>query len=278
MRFDDGFFERMAQPMRKAFEAMDALERGAIANPDENRMVGHYWLRAPELAPSAEIADEIRKTVQQVKKFAAAVHRGAVCPTHASRFTRVLSIGIGGSALGPMFVADALGNPASDAMKVDFIDNTDSDGIARTLDLSVHWRVNSKTAGTASSVNAQGVNLVRLIHGAIGDREPHRMVRSRTTRTQRQRSGRPAACLPLKDAGERIGGCERGVLWRSGLQFKSPLPQIVREVWYPFRYSRLSRTIWGRGLGGGAASPSRLYDAESFLEANRFGAAKKRPP
>jgi glucose-6-phosphate isomerase len=46
---------------------------------------------------------------------------------------RVLSIGIGGSALGPMFVADALGDPASDAMQVDFIDNTDPDGIARTL-------------------------------------------------------------------------------------------------------------------------------------------------
>jgi glucose-6-phosphate isomerase len=45
----------------------------------------------------------------------------------------VLSIGIGGSALGPMFVADALGNPGSDPMKVDFIDNTDPDGIARTL-------------------------------------------------------------------------------------------------------------------------------------------------
>ncbi len=63
MRFDDGFLERMAQPTRQAFEAMDALEQGAIANPDEKRMVGHYWLRAPELAPTPEIAAEIRKTV-----------------------------------------------------------------------------------------------------------------------------------------------------------------------------------------------------------------------
>ena len=52
MRFDDGFFERMAPAVRKAFDAMDALERGAIANPDEKRMVGHYWLRAPEKAPT----------------------------------------------------------------------------------------------------------------------------------------------------------------------------------------------------------------------------------
>src|SRR6478609_9216953 len=125
MRFDDGFLNRMAAPMRQAFEAMDALERGAIANPDEKRMVGHYWLRAPELAPTPEIAGEIRKTVADVKSFAAGVHGGTIRPPTAPRFTRVLSIGIGGSALGPMFVADALGSPAGDRMAIDFIDNTD---------------------------------------------------------------------------------------------------------------------------------------------------------
>jgi glucose-6-phosphate isomerase len=45
----------------------------------------------------------------------------------------VLCLGIGGSALGPMFVADALGTPGGDRMKVHFIDNTDPDGIARAL-------------------------------------------------------------------------------------------------------------------------------------------------
>jgi glucose-6-phosphate isomerase len=133
MRFPDGFLDGMALPMREAFEAMDALERGAIANPDENRMVGHYWLRAPDLAPTPEIAAEIRKTVADVKTFAAAVHGDTIRPPAAARFTRVLSIGIGGSALGPMFVADALGNPAGDKMKIAFIDNTDPDGIARAL-------------------------------------------------------------------------------------------------------------------------------------------------
>src|SRR5437870_1177079 len=105
MRFDDGFLDRMAPALQRAFEAMNALERGAIANPDENRMVGHYWLRAPDLAPSPEIAAEIRKTVADVKSFAAAMHDGTIRPPSAPRFTRVLSIGIGGSALGPMFVA-----------------------------------------------------------------------------------------------------------------------------------------------------------------------------
>src|SRR5262245_39998762 len=133
MRFEDGFLDRMAAPMECSFEAMDALERGAIANPDEKRRVGHYWLRALDLAPSPEIAGQIRKTVAEVKAFAAAVHGGTIRPPSASRIARVLSIGIGGSALGPMFVADALGNPG-DRMAIDFIDNTDPDGIARTVE------------------------------------------------------------------------------------------------------------------------------------------------
>lgn len=134
MRFEDDFLDRMAAPMERSFEDMDALERGAIANPDENRRVGHYWLRAPELAPSPEIAREIRKTVADIKAFAAAMHGGTIRPPSSSRFVRVLSIGIGGSALGPMFVADALGNPGGDRMAIDFIDNTDPNGIARTLE------------------------------------------------------------------------------------------------------------------------------------------------
>src|SRR6476620_6696314 len=112
---------------------MDALERGAIANPDENRMVGHYWLRAPDLAPTPEIAAEIRKTIADVKAFAGAVNAGKVRPPKADRYSGVLCIGIGGSALGPMFVADALGDPSADKMRIDFIDNTDPDGIDRAL-------------------------------------------------------------------------------------------------------------------------------------------------
>src|SRR6266576_1316376 len=74
MRFDEQFLQRMTPAMQSAFEAMDALEHGAISNPDEKRMVGHYWLRSPELAPRPEIAAEIRKTVADLKVFAANFH------------------------------------------------------------------------------------------------------------------------------------------------------------------------------------------------------------
>ena len=57
--FDEAYLASMGDKMKAAFESMQALEKGAIANPDENRMVGHYWLRTPELSPTEEIKNEI---------------------------------------------------------------------------------------------------------------------------------------------------------------------------------------------------------------------------
>src|SRR5688500_11629538 len=104
MNFADTYFDSTAAPMAKAFAAMDALEKGAIANPDENRMVGHYWLRNPKLAPNPEIRSAIESTITRVKAFAANVHSGKIRGA-AGPFTNLLLIGIGGSALGPQFVS-----------------------------------------------------------------------------------------------------------------------------------------------------------------------------
>ena len=125
---DDG----LAAAFGRAFRAMDDLERGAIANPDEKRMVGHYWLRSPDRAPTKEIRDAIEKTLARILAFAHDVHRGSLKPPGRERFTDVLTIGIGGSALGPQFVADALGSIA-DTLHPCFLDNTDPDGIDRVL-------------------------------------------------------------------------------------------------------------------------------------------------
>ncbi len=128
----EGHAAKMQAAMRRAFEAMAALEKGAVANPDEKRMVGHYWLRAPELAPDAPTADAIRSAVGAVETFARDVHSGRVRGEKGA-FTDLLCIGIGGSALGPQFVADALGGK-TDRMRVHFIDNTDPDGFDRVFD------------------------------------------------------------------------------------------------------------------------------------------------
>ncbi len=134
MNFADDWFDRMAAPMAAAYAAMDELEAGAIANPDERRMVGHYWLRDAERAPQPELTAAIHDAIAGVKQFAADVHGQVIKPQYDERFWNLLVIGIGGSALGPQFVADALGHPGEDRLKPYFFDNTDPDGMARTLD------------------------------------------------------------------------------------------------------------------------------------------------
>src|SRR5437773_11112937 len=74
MNFSDDFFSSMEPMMQKAFLAMKQLEAGTIANPDEKRMVGHYWLRNPALAPTPEIGKDIESTVLAVKTFAREIH------------------------------------------------------------------------------------------------------------------------------------------------------------------------------------------------------------
>src|ERR1022692_5335613 len=132
MKFGDDFFDKMQPRVEKAFRAMRELEAGAIANPDENRMVGHYWLRNSSLAPNPDLRRDIDETNKQIKAFAADVHSGKIATANGKKFEHILLIGIGGSALGPQFVAEALGSSA-DPMDIYFLDNTDPDGFDRTF-------------------------------------------------------------------------------------------------------------------------------------------------
>lgn len=132
VRFPDDYLGSMAPRMSAALEAMSRLEGGAIANRDEDRMVGHYWLRAPELAPTPELTKAIRDALARVHAIASSVHDGQAVGA-AGPFRNVLVIGIGGSCLGPQFVAHALGQQ-SDRLRPYFFDNTDPDGIARKLE------------------------------------------------------------------------------------------------------------------------------------------------
>src|ERR1044071_3799178 len=158
MRFPADFFEKMQPLVQKAFRAMRELESGAIANPDEGRMVGHYWLRDSKLAPTPELRADIDETNARIKQFAANIHGGIIAPQKKERFKHLLLIGIGGSALGPQFIADALGN-ATDPLDIYFLDNTDPDGFDRTFNriaghlTSTLTVVISKSGGTKETRN-----------------------------------------------------------------------------------------------------------------------------
>jgi glucose-6-phosphate isomerase len=129
IRFGDEFFASMHERTQKAFREMRELEGGAIANASEQRMVGHYWLRAAQLAPTPELRREIEETNARIKRFAHDVHNGVIGTVRA-KFRHLLLIGIGGSALGPELVADALGH-TGESMRPSFFDNTDPNGFDR---------------------------------------------------------------------------------------------------------------------------------------------------
>jgi glucose-6-phosphate isomerase len=160
MPFPDDFLTGMQPKLQAAFAAMAELESGAIANPDEKRMVGHYWLRNAELAPTPELRAAISSTLEAIKAFAAKVHKGEIAAP-AGKFKDVLVIGIGGSALGPQLVSHALGRlkGGRDRMRVAFFDNTDPDGMDYVLkELGSRLKqtvviVISKSGGTAETRN-----------------------------------------------------------------------------------------------------------------------------
>ena len=141
------------------FNKCRTWKREVSQNPDENRMVGHYWLRNPELAPSTDIQTMISSTLEKIQNFVAEIHRNKIQPQKAASFRNVLLLGIGGSALGPQFVLSALGS-GTDRMRFDFLDNTDPDGtdqvmasigkgLGETLTLVI-----SKSGGTKETRNA----------------------------------------------------------------------------------------------------------------------------
>ena len=152
------FLAEMQPLIERAYKDVDALEAGAIANPDENRMVGHYWLRNSAIAPTTELKALIDEPLLELKSFAGEVLSGKIRAPKGQRFTTCLVIGIGGSALGPELVADAL--PAK-GLKMEFLDNTDPDGMYKVLDTlnldETLCVVISKSGGTPETRNGMVV-------------------------------------------------------------------------------------------------------------------------
>ncbi len=102
-----------------ALAAMTALEAGAAANMTEQRQVGHYWLRTPDLAPSPSISEEIKASWSAIEAV------------DAKGLGTILLVGIGGSALGPALAIEALGSPSG--RRLVLLDTVDPAGVSQIL-------------------------------------------------------------------------------------------------------------------------------------------------
>ncbi len=128
MGFSKIYMDSMSGKISAAIDGMAELEGGSIANPTERRMVGHYWLRAPELSPKKSIMQEIEACNEAVKQFVHDVHSGVVKTEKGGIFKNAIVSGIGGSSLGTLFISNVFASE-NDKMKLYFMDNTDPDGI-----------------------------------------------------------------------------------------------------------------------------------------------------
>ena len=132
MHVNGSDLDALRPKFQQAFTAMADLESGAIANADEQRQVGHYWLRNAQLAPDASVQAHIAAEVDAIEAFGQAILSGDIKAPNGQAFTDVLWIGIGGSGLGPLLMIRAL-QDAGTGLPFHFFDNVDPNGMSRVL-------------------------------------------------------------------------------------------------------------------------------------------------
>mmetsp|Transcript_5245 Transcript_5245/g.9630 ORF Transcript_5245/g.9630 Transcript_5245/m.9630 type:complete len:466 (+) Transcript_5245:455-1852(+) len=150
---------------------------GEVINTTEGRQVLHVLLRAEASDGLSPLVEDVLRVKQQVKAFAHAVRSGEKVGVTGKPLVNTLCIGIGGSYLGPEFVAEALRtepNAAAQATnrRLRFLANVDPvDFIRATSDLDPEETlvvIISKTFTTAETMmNARKVKqwLLKGIQG-----------------------------------------------------------------------------------------------------------------
>lgn len=107
-------------------EAIAGLFGGERVNTTENRAALHTALRGEERVTldGEDLTPAIQRCRERMRVVSEAVRRGDWKGATGERFTHVLAIGIGGSALGPQLVLDAL-RAQADGPQVRFVANID---------------------------------------------------------------------------------------------------------------------------------------------------------
>jgi len=143
-------------------QATKDMFNGVAINNTENRAVLHTALRASHkqdtlMIEGKNILAEVRSTLKKMEGFVAQLNSGEWKGYSGKTITDVVSIGIGGSYLGPKVVTEALTPYAQDNIKVHFVANIDgSDIIGKLKQLnpeSTVFVISSKTFGTLETLS-----------------------------------------------------------------------------------------------------------------------------
>ena len=133
INFTSNQIASLEKKFKNVFSSIKELEAGAISNLDEERQVGHYWLRNPSVAPNNHIKDEINNDIKDISEFGENILGGKIRNKNNQIYTDVLWIGIGGSGLGPLLITEAL-QKNSVGLNFSYIDNIDPFLISERLD------------------------------------------------------------------------------------------------------------------------------------------------
>ncbi|MCP4287752.1 MAG: glucose-6-phosphate isomerase [Gammaproteobacteria bacterium] len=111
--------------------------RGDRINNTEGRAVLHVALRNRSaerfLVDGEDVMPGVRAVLAQMETFSHAVREGDWLGFTGRRITDVVNIGIGGSNLGPLMVAEALRHYQTPGLAVHFVSNVDATHLVETL-------------------------------------------------------------------------------------------------------------------------------------------------
>jgi glucose-6-phosphate isomerase len=141
-RVDDDTL-RLLRELAQACELpqrIEAMFRGDKINSTENRAVLHVALRAPAsekiLVDGHNVIPDVHEVLDRMAAFAERVRSGAWLGHTGKRIRNVISIGIGGSDLGPVMAYEALRDYSRREMTFRFVSNVDGTDFAEaTRDL-----------------------------------------------------------------------------------------------------------------------------------------------
>jgi glucose-6-phosphate isomerase len=118
-------------------ERIDAMFRGDKINATERRAVLHVALRAPSnehiLVDGRNVVPDVHAVLDRMAAFSARVRNGEWIGHSGQRIRNVISIGIGGSDLGPVMAYEALRHYSQREMTFRFVSNVDGTDFSESV-------------------------------------------------------------------------------------------------------------------------------------------------
>ena len=142
-------------------EHKEAMFCGERINVTEDRSVLHVALRMPKgeslIVDGVDVIAEVNAVLDRMSTFADRVRSGEWRAKRAKAIRNIISIGIGGSDLGPMMAYEALRDYTRRDLTFRFVSNVDSTDFAEaTRDLAADetlFIISSKTFTTLETMN-----------------------------------------------------------------------------------------------------------------------------